>query len=183
MRQTRPPSRARQNGRCKLSASRPRKHLTRGLRFRLTAVYTVFFALLLLGVSALFRQHLEASLSEQARRVLDQEWAAMKGYLKIERNQPIWFFDHDDPDEAFIVNRLRQVYFLADQTGEVLQYSDNYKDIGFDKPNEIKSVLASATPVWRVRKDSHGVPYLIRTGVVYDERHTRPYVVAIGRSL
>jgi len=107
----------------------------------------------------------------------------MKGYLKIERNQPIWFFDHDDPDEAFIVNRLRQVYFLADQTGEVLQYSDNYKDIGFDKPNEIKSVLASATPVWRVRKDSHGVPYLIRTGVVYDERHTRPYVVAIGRSL
>ena len=34
-----------------------------------------------------------------------------------------------------------------------------------------------------MKRDAQGVPYLIRSGVVYDERHRHPYYVALGRSL
>ena len=60
-------------------------HLTRGLRFRLTAGYALLFALLLIGIAALFRERLAYSLNAEAHDVLDQEWAAMKGYLRIEK--------------------------------------------------------------------------------------------------
>jgi len=41
-----------------------KKNITRGLRFTLTAVYTVVFTLLLLGVTLLFRQTLASSLED-----------------------------------------------------------------------------------------------------------------------
>ncbi|HWQ56261.1 MAG TPA: heavy metal sensor histidine kinase [Bryobacteraceae bacterium] len=160
------------------------RRLTRGLRFRLTAGYALFFALVLIGVAALFRSRLESSLDEQMREVLLQEWAAMKGYLQIRDRQPRWFFDRDDPDESFIVERLRRVYMLADAKGNPIQWSTVYHDdLTLDSPEHIRAAIAAAEPSWRIRTDRHGEPYLIRAGVVYDEAHRRPYYVAIGRSL
>jgi len=153
------------------------------LRFRLTVGYALFICVMLIGVGAIYRQTLVTSLDAQTRDGLEQEWAAAKGYLRIENDRPIWFYDHNDPDESFIVERLRRVYMLADAQGNVMEYSVIYKSIGFESPAEIAGVIRSSKPVWTVRKDPHGIPFLIHSGAVYDEKHEKEYFFAIGRSL
>lgn len=160
-----------------------RRGLTRGLRFRLTASYALFFTLLLGFVGAVFRQTLAASLDRHIREVLNQEWAAIKGYLRVENGQPVWFYDREDPDESFIVGRLQHFYLLTDAEGGVIESSEEYSSLGIDSPEDIRAVMRSPKPVWNVRKNAKGVPFLIRSGVVYDEQHLEPYFVAIGRSL
>ena len=59
--------------------------LTRSLRFRLTISYVVFFSVLLASVGFLFRQVLVSLLDQQARALLEEEWGAINGYLRIER--------------------------------------------------------------------------------------------------
>lgn len=159
------------------------RRLSRGLRFRLTASYALFFTLVLLGAAFLFRQTLATSLDLQSHDLLDQEWAAMKGYLRIETKQPIWFFDRNDPDENFIVERVRRVYLLADAEGKPMEWSALYQSIGFDSPSGIRAVINGQKPVWSTRYNSRGTAFLIRAGVVYDERHELPYFVALGRPL
>jgi heavy metal sensor kinase len=168
-------------------------HLTRGLRFRLTAGYALLFALLLVGIAALFRERLAYSLNAEAHDVLDQEWAAMKGYLRIERVptrahappvwRPDWEFDKNDPDEDFIVERLRRVYVLTDANGKVMEVSTAYQSIGIDSPEEVQAAIRSSQPVWKLRRSARGTPYLVRAGVVYDEKHRNPFYVAIGRPM
>ena len=51
---------------------------TRGLRFRLMASYALFFAVLLIGVAALFQASLVSALDTHVHEVLNEEWAAMK---------------------------------------------------------------------------------------------------------
>jgi heavy metal sensor kinase len=168
-------------------------HLTRGLRFRLTAGYAILFALLLIGIATLFRERLAYSLNAEAHDVLDQEWAAMKGYLRIERLpthghappvwKPDWEFDPNDPDEDFIVERLKRVYVLTDASGKMMEISTIYQSIGIDSPAEVQATIRSAQPVWKLSRSARGTPYLIRAGVVYDEKHHNPFYVAIGRPM
>jgi heavy metal sensor kinase len=166
-----------------LSNIRNFRRITRSLRFRLTVGYALFICGMLIGVGAIYRQTLSTSLDAQIRDGLEQEWAAAKGYLHIENDRPIWFYDHNDPDESFIVERLRRVYMLATAQGTVMEYSEIYKSIGFDSPAEIAAAIRAPKPIWQVRKDPHGVPFLIHAGAVYDEQHEKLYFFAIGRSL
>ncbi len=166
------------------------QRITRSLRFRLTVGYALFFSVMLIGVGTLYRQKLAASLDAQIRDGLEQEWAAVKGYLRIENGRPIWYYDRDDPDESFIIERLRHVYVVADGHGKVLadaqgnlQVSGAYESIGRDTPAHIAAVLRSPLPQWEVRRSARGVPYLIRSGAIYDENNRMPYFVAVGRSL
>ncbi len=161
----------------------PSWRLSRGLRFRLTLSYALFFTLLLAGVGVFFRQTLVSILDRQIREVLDQEWGAMKAYLRIEGGRPVWFFDRDDPDEAYTVERLRRIYLLADSAGSVMEISDLYKTLDAQTAAEIRSVMRWGQPSWSVRRNRQGMPYLVRAGVNFDERHREPYFVAIGRSL
>ena len=174
-------------------ARRDLRRFTRGLRFRLTASYALFFAVLLFGVAALFRERLAYTLDQQVHDVLEQEWAAIKGYLKIERGQINWYYDPEDPDESFIVERMKQVFLMTDAEGHNLGASTQYQQLGVDPPAEVQArvreSLKSEAPgsagkaFWRVRYNPAGTPFLIRSGVVYDEGHHAPYYVAIGRSL
>jgi len=163
----------------------PRNRITRGLRFRLTASYALFFTLLLSILGALVRQNLETSQDAQDRDGLEQEWAAMKGYLRIDRDIPTWYWDSHDPDEDFIVGRLRRVYLLADEIGIIRQASPVYRSLGMDSAVFIRNAIHAGAqqPIWREARDPQGVPYLIRGGVVFDEQHQKMYYVAIGRSL
>ncbi|HZT31886.1 MAG TPA: ATP-binding protein [Bryobacteraceae bacterium] len=164
------------------------------------ASYALFFTVLLVVMATAFRGWLESTLTSQSRDLLDQEWAAMKGYLRIENRPgprggpetftPIWFFDPNDPDEAFIVEQLRRVYLLADKDGKVMQWSEVYRSIGFNSPEEIQAVIKAGKPQWWLRRNAAGAPFMIRAGVVYDERHStapdksaEPFFVAIGRSV
>ncbi len=166
-----------------------RRRFSHGLRFTLTAVYTVVFTILLIGVSLLFRQTLAASLDRQAHEDLNQNWAILKAMLRIDldNGQPDlnWYYDRNDAEENSAGARVRSVLEIANQNGDThgLETSPEYQALGVDPPQEIRAELNSPQPVWRTKHDPKGVPYLIRSSYVYDERGTEKYYVAIGLSL
>jgi heavy metal sensor kinase len=166
------------------------KRIARGLRFNLTAAYTILFTLLLVGVSLLFRQTLATTLRAQSQADLEQRWAILKGYLRIESDpeqakdfHPIWLFDPDDPEENIIGAQVRSVFSIAFPSGEVMDHSASYQALGFDSAADIARVLNSNQPVWTVKKNSLGVPYQIRAGWLLDEKWRRKFFVAMGASL
>jgi heavy metal sensor kinase len=156
--------------------------LVRGLRFRLTLSYVLFFSVLLIAIGLLFRQALRSEMNGDVQALLEEEWGAAKGYLRIENQRPIWVEDSTDPEEAYIVDRLRHIYLLTDANGYLLERSDTYHAIGDDTPDEIARVLRLPKPEVHIRRDPNGVPYLIKAGAVPDERG-QPYFFALGRSL
>ena len=113
----------------------------RGLRFRLTLSYVLFFSVLLIAIGLLFQKTLQLGMDDDSRAALEEEWGAAKGYLHIEGGRPVWIADPTDPEEAYIVERLRHVYILADYNGKVLEHSQTYDSIGIDSPQEIARIL------------------------------------------
>ncbi len=154
---------------------------TRGLRFRLTLSYVVFFTFLLCGTGWFFHHTLSSILDNQAREVLEEEWATVNGYLRVVGGYPLWFYDREDPEERAVVERLRRVFLLTDDSGKVLEISGAYQLIGVDSPAEIRAALQSPNPVFRVRSSSQGLPYMIRSGALNGEH--RRYYAAVGRPL
>ncbi|MBC8167442.1 MAG: HAMP domain-containing protein, partial [Bryobacteraceae bacterium] len=153
-----------------------------------TLTYVVFFAILLSFLGLVFRQTIRSLYDAQFREVLNEEWAAVRGYLRIDKPsrksktpQINWYYDRDDPEEALIVDRLRQVYLLADANGNNLQVSPKYRQLPMETPEEVRSAVRRRAQDWKVLRDGSGTPYLIRTGVMTaeDDRH---YYVSIGRS-
>jgi heavy metal sensor kinase len=179
------------------------RRLARGLRFRLTASYALFFAVLLIAVAGLFRARLASELDTQIRDDLNQQWAAVKGYLRIEKDPELgkyassWYYDDEDPDESAIVLDLRKICLVADAYGNVIpsaktkepEVSTAYEDIGVDRPADIQAMVraavASHTPrtFWTERRNAKGERFLIRSGIVFSEGHMAPYYVAIGMPL
>lgn len=154
---------------------------TRGLRFRLALSYVFFFTVLLVALGLLFRETLSVIFDSQMQDTLKEEFGAVKPYLRPSAANS-WFYDKNDPDESFTVERLRRVYMLADTAGHPLEWSVTYKSIGLDSPDEIRAILNSGQPATRIRKDSQGVPYMIHSGLMVDESGHK-YYLAIGRAI
>ena len=163
-----------------------RVDFTRGLRFRLTLSYVFFFTLLLIAIGLLYRENLRTQLEGHERATLEEMWDAAKGYLEIINAEPVWSYDRDDPQDEFIVGRLRQVYLIADANGNALQYnSETYGSISFDQ-TEIRRILAQGkAEVLPPRRDKNGELFLIQAGKIMDSEHKppQPYFLAMGRSL
>ena len=154
----------------------------RGLRFRLAFSYVFFFTILLVLLGIVFRQTLSATFKAEMESVLDSDWGAVKGYLRTGATGPDWFYDRDDPDESFAVERLRRIYLLADTQGHVLQRSEIYDSLGLDSPAEIQAILQSGHNAIRIKSDAKGGQYIIRSGLMIDEKGNR-YYLAIGRTI
>jgi heavy metal sensor kinase len=154
----------------------------RGLRFRLTLSYVLFFTVLLAIIGVLFQQTLQLEMDGDSRAALEEEWGAAKGYLHFEKSAPIWVADSTDPEEAYIVERLRHVYMLADDKGKVLEHSQTYDSIGLDSPQEITRILRSPQSEIHVRRDADGVPYMIKVGSIRGDRG-RLFFFALGRAV
>lgn len=154
----------------------------RSLRFRLTLSYVLFFTVLLVAVGLLFRRTLQLEMDGDTRATLEEEWAAAKGYLHIEKGHPVWVVDTSDPEETYIVEHLKHVYMLADAGGKVLESSQTYDSIGVDSPRDIQRILRNSTQEVRVRHDADGVPYMIRAGAIRGQRGNL-YFFAMGRSI
>lgn len=189
-----------------MSRKRDWRRVTRGLRFRLTASYFLFFIVLLVGVAGTFRARLSTELNTQVEDSLNQKWAAIKGYLRLEKDSELgqiaaeWYYDPDDPDEKTMVFDIRKIFLIADQYGHVIlngttkepAVSNIYREIGIDKPEEIaervREAVAATRPAkmgkvfWMARRTARGEPIKLRAGIVYDERHQAPYYVALGES-
>ena len=152
------------------------------LRFRLTFFYVTLFSLLLVGMVFFFREDARQEMDSEARAALEEEWGAAKGYLHIENAKPVWVADSTDPEEAYIVERLRHVFLLTDAKGAVLERSETYQSIGIDSPREVARVLKLPKPEIHQRRDANGVPYLIKVGALQGNKG-RQYFLAIGRSV
>jgi heavy metal sensor kinase len=161
------------------SAGRP----SRSLRLRLTLSYALFFTILLAILSLGFRQYLSSSLDAQIRGNIEQDWAALKGYFRIEKGRDYWLIDQGDPDEAALQGRLRRVFFLADSKGREMDASDIYKSLGIDPPSQIRQVVSGKQTIWEEKIDPKGEHYLIRASFDRDEDLDAYYYIAIGRSL
>ena len=156
---------------------------SRSLRLRLTLSYALFFTILLTILSVGFRQFLSSSLDAQIRGNVDQDWAALKGYFRVQKGEELWLIDQGDPDEAALQGRLRRVFFLADSKGREMDASDIYKSLGIDPPAQIRQVVAGKQTLWEEKVDAKGEHYLIRASFDRDEDLDAYYYVAIGRSL
>jgi heavy metal sensor kinase len=176
----------------------------RGLRTRLMVAYALFFAIFLTGLAAVFRARLESTLNTQAQDTLNEEWASLKGgYLRIDTGSEVgplkgqnganWIYDKDDPDEKTAVLDIQKVFLITDQNGNVAQDTDNgdrqvsstYESIGIEKPDVVRARVQAGKAIWSVRRDSNGDRYMIRSQVLFDERHfdpshNIPYYVSIG---
>jgi heavy metal sensor kinase len=179
------------------------RRISRGLRFRLTASYALFFAVLLIGVAALFRQRLESVQNTEVKDMLEEEWRALKGgYMRIDLNREVgkyfvsWYYDQDDPDETTIVLDLKKIYVVTDAQGNIVanattkepEVSTAYEEIGVDRATiqaQVKEAVASKKPTafFRERRNANGERFLIRSGVAYAEGHGPPFYVAIGAPL
>ena len=127
------------------------RRISRGLRFRLTASYALFFTVLLIGASFLFGIRLTNTLQKEAHDALTDHWDAMKGYLRIEKKHEIdpderalWYYDENDTEETTIVLDIKKIYIVAAADGKVIldeddnpAYSEAYKEI-FDPPANIR---------------------------------------------
>lgn len=154
----------------------------RGLRFRLTLSYVLFFTVLLSIIGVLFKQTLQLEMDGDSRATLEEEWGAAKGYLHFEKSTPIWVADSTDPEEAYIVERLQHVYMLADDKGKVLEHSATYDSIGIDSPPEIARILRLPQPEIHIRRDADGIPYMIKAGSIRGDRG-RLFFFALGRAV
>lgn len=154
----------------------------RSLRFRLTAICVVFFSLLLVAAGFVFRAVLEDILGTHVREILEEDWGLVRAYLRIERGKVQWVYDRADPDENYTVERLRRIYLLTDEKGVVQQVSTVYQSLGIESPDQIRQAIQSRESIVRLRKTADGTPFLVRSGVLWDERR-KPYYLAIGRSL
>jgi heavy metal sensor kinase len=187
----------------KVFRHRDLRRISRGLRFRLTAFYALFFAVLLIGVAGLFRQRLASVQDTEVRDMLDEEWRGLKGgYVRIELNREAgkyfasWYYDAEDSDETTIVLDIKKIYVITDAQGNIVpnattkepEVSTAYDEMGVERSviqAQVKEALASKKPVafFRERRDTNGERFLIRSGVVYAEGHGPPFYAAIGAPL
>jgi len=93
----------------------------RSLRFRLTLSYVLFFTVLLVAIGLLFRGTLQLEMDGDTRTTLEEEWAAARGYLHIDSVKSACVYDTSDPEETYIVERMKHVYLLTDAQGKVLE--------------------------------------------------------------
>ncbi|HEY7334421.1 MAG TPA: ATP-binding protein [Bryobacteraceae bacterium] len=161
-----------------------RARFVRGLRFRLMLSYVMFFTLLLVALGLLFRHELKTRLDGGVQALLDDDWGAVKGWVNIVNERPVWS-EPADEDEQSIVAQLKQVYFIADPNGLALDNSETYRSIGFDSLSDIRRILSmpEGFTEYTYRSDADGVPYMIKRGWLAGPRHKQRYFLAMGRSL
>lgn len=158
--------------------------LVRGLRFRLAATYLTFFTLLLVLIGVFVRQQLNDILDRRVRDVLNEEWGAVQGYMRIEKGAIKWFYDRDDPEESLIVENLQKVFYVSDPSQKLQWCSDTYHSLGCDSKEQIAQVLASKEKsIWSRRRSEDGEWFLVRAGRLSESLSHQPYFLAIGHSL
>ncbi|MFZ5929338.1 MAG: sensor histidine kinase [Acidobacteriota bacterium] len=151
-----------------------------GLRTRLTLSYVLLFAIVMASIGFTFHQALVVISHQQAERLLDADWSALKGFLRSREADLVWAYDPEHPEEAFTVERLRRVFLLTTADGEIVEMSNGYASIGREPVETIRAVLRSGQTVTAKRRDARGEIYMVRMGPYGGAGKT--YFAAIGMS-
>jgi heavy metal sensor kinase len=153
----------------------------RGLRFKLTLLYTAIFSVLLSGFFVvayyLLANQLEATVTDE----LVERATGLKGYLRFENNQLVLAYDADDPEVAFFIRTATRYYQIYDlSTGTVLAQSPDIEFLGLEfTPNELHSI--TEFPVLTDIQTDEGTIRFFSDRVISDSGNA--FVMQIGASL
>jgi hypothetical protein len=125
-----------------LYAHEPNTVNARGLRLKLTLLYTAILAVVLAGLFAIAYYVLANQIDATATDELVERATALKGYLHFENNRPILTFDANDPEVAFFVRTATRYYQIYDfATAEILEQSPDMAFLGLQfTPNELHAL-------------------------------------------
>jgi hypothetical protein len=159
-------------------------------RRKVLAVVIPFAAMLLVAAGIFHYQGVRSRLELDARQALEREWAAMKGYLRLQPDpttrlvQDFWYYDVDDSDQVAMVAQIRDRCLIMDQTGRVLHQPRDFQEIGnpLSAQNRTGSFTSPNSATFRIIK-RHGVGYLARAGFVFDEGRTLRYPAVLATPL
>jgi heavy metal sensor kinase len=168
----------------KLQDVRP---LFRTLRFRLASTFLFLLTLVLGVVGVLGTTTLRTVLENQSEQTLHEQLAALKGWIRFEDGDPIWFVDRTDPEEEAEVSRLETVYVVADDEGRIRWGSSDpaLKDL-YDRKtilSELAQIEKTKEPVIKTIIGKDKIPYQVIASVSVDTDHGRTWYFAEGRSL
>ncbi len=157
--------------------------ITRRLRFRVTAVYLVFFAVVLLVVGIFFDRLLGSSQLRLTSDLLEEHWNDLQHKMRVGPEGLDWHFASPCLRGARARKRPLDVLFVADGNGRIIEVSPAYGAFGIDLNEHLQKVVRTRKPAWRIVSDSHLVPYLIRFGVFEGGNPLRRYYIVMGRPL
>jgi heavy metal sensor kinase len=163
----------------------PHLKLFRTLRFRLASTFLALLGIVLAVVGIVGTKMLESVIETRSEQVLNEELAAMRGYLHFEDGVPYWFEDRDDPEEEAAVGRLMTVFVVADDEGKALRGSDPPFEGLYNRNTiltEMKQIERTKQPVIKTIT-GNSVRYQVISSVMTDADHGRHWYVALGRSL
>jgi hypothetical protein len=162
-------------------------------RRKLGIAFVFGLTVLLIGMTVLGRNLFAMGLDKDAHYILDQQWTAMKGFLRIENptDKPLaaWYYDAGDPDQSLMVQHLQQNCLLTDATGDNVLFISGNESLDKESPHEIQARVSTAVASYGPRaggktfyaeRYTKGVPCVVRSGIVFDERHKAPFYVAIA---
>lgn len=150
------------------------------LRFRFIVSFVFAFGLLLIGIGFAFQHGVGQLLDERAHVIVEDEWNAARGFIRIERGQVNWTVDPREVDQTAFVERLRRFVLIADGQGNILETSNSYRLYGVEKTADIRSWFRGEGPQWKTLV--HGQNrVLVRFGIFRSAG--QPYLLAIGRGL
>ena len=156
----------------------------RGLRFRLTISYFAIFAMLLIGIGIYFRDNLRDTLDERMREIVEEEWSAVRTYLRIENGTTVWYYDKKDLQESFYVERLRRMILVADSDGRLMEASNGYRSFGIEATPDIRKHVGETAVGIRncnIKADSKNDRALLCWGVV--QQGDLKFYLSLGRRL
>ena len=152
---------------------------------RLAIVYSIAWFCILAGPLLAYAYVVDSFWTMEAHERLDQDWSTMKGYLRVTRDRPIWFYDRDDADERVIVGRLREFDLIRASDGRTVESSDLMAKLQSLHPSTFEVAYENARqtrqPAWVNVYDAHGRPYLIKCGMVAADESQSQYFAVIGR--
>ncbi|MEZ5399149.1 MAG: ATP-binding protein [Bryobacteraceae bacterium] len=139
-----------------------------GLRLRLSLVFVAFLFITILGLGLLFRQAMSSLLYSKTQDVLAEEWAAIKGFIRVRGPNIRWSYNPADPEEAAIVRRLQRLLLITDINANVIQVSDEFRLLSIDPRSELARARAVPGVIERVVSDRVGRHYLLRSGTIQE---------------
>src|SRR5438445_9184117 len=104
--------------------SAPIPKFLRTLRFRLAITFLALLTVVLVLVGIAGTKVLASILETRNEQVLNEELAALRGYLHFDKGLPYWFEDASDPEEEAAIGRLKNVFLVTDDEGKAWQGSD-----------------------------------------------------------
>jgi len=142
-------------------------------------LWPILSVLAIISVAALQQWRIARIQRDLTSEMLRSDWAAAQFAIRWSPQGPVWFYNPSNRNEATIIERLRRIYAVRNQNGQLIQYSRTYKDMGLPAA----PVSSSAKPrIWEPTTQIHGVRYLLCSGPIRAD-HDEIYELTIGRVL